>query len=66
MKKTLTLIAAAAALVTLSAGAQADNFFVSFLQTANWQVPKCDAPLVLTQITDRKGDIRFACRKPLK
>jgi hypothetical protein len=66
MKKTLTILAAAAAIATLSSGAQADNFFVTFLQTANWQIPKCEAPLMLTQITDRKGDIHFACRKPQK
>jgi hypothetical protein len=66
MKKTLTLLAAAAAIATLSAGAQADNFFVSFLQTANWQMPKCEAPLLLTQITDRQGNIHFACRNAQK
>ena len=66
MKKTLTLLAAAAAIATLSSAAQADNFLVSLLQSASWQLPKCEAPLVLTQITDRKGDIHFACRKPQK
>jgi len=64
MKKTFTLLSAAAAIAALSSGAQADNFLVSLLQSANWQLPKCEAPLVLTQITDRKGDIHFACRKP--
>jgi len=66
MKKTLTLLAAAAAIATFSSAAQADNFLISLLQSANWQIPKCEAPLVLTQITDRKGDIHFACRKPQK
>ena len=66
MKKTLTLLAATAAIVTLSQGAQADNFLVSLLQTANWQLPKCEAPLVLTQVMDRQGNIHFTCRKPQK
>ena len=64
MKTTLTMIAAAAAITAMSSGAQADNFFVSLLQSANWQLPKCEAPLVLTQVTDRQGNIRFSCKKP--
>ena len=66
MKTTLTMIAAAAAITAMSAGAQAENFFVGFLNNASWELPKCEAPLVLTQLTDRKGNIHFACRKPQK
>lgn len=63
MRKTFTLLAAAAAIAAMSSSAQADNFLVSLLQSANWQIPKCAAPLVLTQVTDRQGNIHFACRK---
>ena len=64
MKKTMTLIAAVAAIATLSATAQADNFFIGLLQSAVWQPPKCSNPAVLTQVTDRRGDIHFRCMKP--
>ena len=64
MKKTLTVLAIAASLVTVAATAQADNFLVGLLQSAMWQPPKCSAPEVLTQLRDRRGNITFRCQKP--
>lgn len=64
MKKTLTAVAVALTVITMSATAQADNFLIGLLQSATWQPPKCAAPLVLTQVFDRKGNIHFTCAKP--
>jgi len=47
-----------------AASAQAESFLVGLLQGVNWQVPKCAAPEVLTQVKDRAGNIQFRCIKP--
>lgn len=65
MKKTLTAVAVALTVITMSASAQADNFLIGLLQqSGTWQPPKCAAPLVLTQVFDRKGRLYFTCAKP--
>ncbi len=65
MKKTTMMLAAAVtATLTFAATAQAENFFVGLLRSSSWQLPKCTAPEILTQFTDRSGNIVFRCVKP--
>ena len=53
-----------AAAVALSAQAQAESLVVGLFSVTKWQVPKCVAPEVLTQLKDRQGNIVFRCMKP--
>ena len=64
MNRAFILTAAAVSLSLLSGSARADNFFIALLQSANWQVPKCKAPEVLTEVKDRAGNIHFVCKTP--
>jgi len=64
MKKIMLASALLLSLAGATSTAQADNFFVSLLQSVNWQPPKCKAPEVLTQLKDRAGNIYFRCMKP--
>ena len=64
MKKFVIACALAVSAAGFASSAQADSFMIGLLQGVNWQVPKCAAPEVLTQVKDRAGNIHFRCMKP--
>jgi hypothetical protein len=64
MKKIIIASVLAVSAAGFAASAQAESFLVGLLQGVNWQVPKCSAPEVLTQVKDRQGNIHFRCMKP--